>query len=153
MRSLRSLSLLLLSSLAYTSPLPDAGAETNALVDRSAHPRLFTVQSFQLAQPSGSGLTGYYLTTSKNGGLILQNTAPNPATVLYVDTDAKAFLVRLTSLVFSSLLYHYPLFPPPQNLVQQPLTLLTRRPAPQRQSTSTPSRAPSRARGTSRTRP
>ena len=98
MLSLKYLTILpLLSSLVLGSPFPLANAEPNpdpaaSLSDRATSPKLFTVQAFQFPNPTGTGLTGYYLTSTKSGALILSPSAPNSPTVLYVDSGAHAYL-------------------------------------------------------------
>ena len=99
MLHLQSFVLLFLSlSLSLASPFPSPNTEADAVPDqtrsissRAANPKLFTVQAFQFPNPTGVGLTGYYLSSTKTG-LVLTSVAPWPPTVLYVDTTGKAFL-------------------------------------------------------------
>lgn len=100
MRSLLSLSFLFLLSFAAAAPVssPDADADaipTPTLSNRASNPRLFTVQAFESPDPSGVGLTAYYLGATKSGTIYLSATAPSPATVLYVDSGTRAYLVGL----------------------------------------------------------
>ena len=87
----------LLSSLTLGSPFPLPDADPNpdptaSISERATSPKLFTVQAFQSPNPTGSGLTGYYLSSTKSGALVLSSSAPSPPTVLYVDSGAHAYL-------------------------------------------------------------
>ena len=100
MRSLFPLALLFFLALVAASPVPNPNADADAdaiptptLSTRASSPRLFTVQAFESPYPSGTGLTAYYLSATKSGALYLSSAAPSPATVLYVDSGTKAYLV------------------------------------------------------------